>query len=82
MNDAREDLSFLRDLVRDRCAPIGRPSIDSVTFFIARRECHVEPARAALPCEAAAAAWAEGEAMSPEHAISYALKVTPSFVPG
>ena len=27
------DLSFVRDLVRDRYAPGGRPSLDPVTFF-------------------------------------------------
>src|SRR5215203_186212 len=27
------DLSFVRDLVRDTYAPVGRPSIDPVVFF-------------------------------------------------
>src|SRR5215211_5833372 len=31
--DAEIDLSFVRELVADRYAPIGRPSIDPVVFF-------------------------------------------------
>jgi transposase len=27
------DLGFVRDLVRDACADVGRPSIDPVVFF-------------------------------------------------
>src|ERR671938_219589 len=31
--DAKLDLSFVRDLVRDKYAPQGRPSIDPIVFF-------------------------------------------------
>jgi transposase len=31
--DAKLDLGFVRDLVADRYAPIGRPSVDPVVFF-------------------------------------------------
>ena len=31
--DAMLDLSFVRDLVRDRYASSGRPSVDPVVFF-------------------------------------------------
>src|SRR5687767_6766571 len=31
--ERRLDLSFVRDLVRDRYAPTGRPSVDPVVFF-------------------------------------------------
>ena len=31
--EAALDLSFVRELVRDRYAGIGRPSLDPVTFF-------------------------------------------------
>ncbi len=33
------DLSFVRDLVRDRYAPIGRPSVDPVVFFRLTSSC-------------------------------------------
>jgi transposase len=31
--EAKIDLSFVRDLVRNHYSPIGRPSIDPVVFF-------------------------------------------------
>ena len=31
--EATLDLSFVRELVGDRYAPVGRPSIDPVVFF-------------------------------------------------
>lgn len=34
--DRTLDLSFVRDLVQDTYAPLGRPSIDPVVFFMIR----------------------------------------------
>jgi len=52
---------------------IGAPLAPSAKLFLERA---LEPVRQASSVEQAAALWADGQAMSNEHLVSYALTVT------
>jgi hypothetical protein len=57
---------------------LGKSHSHNVREWLERK---LEPARQGLGAEATAAAWAEGQAMSPEQAVAYALE-TPAPAAG